>query len=265
VNWILAAGILLFSAWLLDTGLGRRSLALARPRRNWMGPLAPLGVFVIWIGPPELVKFATRSLTEGLPDWRALLWDNLLMTASGMITAGLVLSYAHFRFARGLKGFGLRRRGLLRDFGAACATLLSVWPLVLAMLLLVTWVGRTTQGGEYEIEAHPGLQQLAEHPRPALILVIVLMATVVAPLSEELVFRGILQSLLGSHTRRPWFAIVATSLLFAMVHGNPTHWPPLLILSLGMGYSYEKSGSLWRPIFMHALFNGVTVASNLLG
>ncbi|MFC1763630.1 type II CAAX prenyl endopeptidase Rce1 family protein [Planctomycetota bacterium] len=30
-----------------------------------------------------------------------------------------------------------------------------------------------------------------------------------------------------------------------------------------MGYSYEKSGSLWRPIFIHALFNGVTVASHL--
>jgi membrane protease YdiL (CAAX protease family) len=33
---------------------------------------------------------------------------------------------------------------------------------------------------------------------------------------------------------------------------------------MGLGYSYEKSGSLLRPIFMHALFNGITIAAALL-
>jgi membrane protease YdiL (CAAX protease family) len=263
VNWILCAGILFFAAWLLDTGLGRKSLVHARARRNSMGPLVPLAVFLLWIAPAELVKIAILPLMKDLPTWRALLWDNLLMTVSGGITTALIVTYAHFGFVRGLKGWGLRRRGLARDFCAACVNLLAVWPLVVAMLLLVTWIGQVARGASYEIEAHPGLQQLAEHPQPALMLVIIFMATVVAPLSEEVVFRGILQSLIGSHTQRPWLAIGATSLLFAMVHGNPTHWPPLFVLSLGLGYSYEKSGSLWRPIFMHALFNGITVVSNI--
>jgi membrane protease YdiL (CAAX protease family) len=35
------------------------------------------------------------------------------------------------------------------------------------------------------------------------------------------------------------------------------------MLALGLGYAYEKSGSLWRPIFMHALFNGITIATVL--
>ncbi len=265
VNWILCAGILLFAAWLLDTGLGRRSLLQARARRNSMGPLAPLAVLILWIGPPELVRIATQSLTENLPVWKTLLWDNLLMIASGACAAALIVAYSHFAFARGLKGLGLRGRGIARDFGAAGACLLAVWPLVVAMLLIVTWIGQHAQGAEYEIEAHPGLQQIAEHPQPALMVVIFLMATVIAPISEEVVFRGILQSLIGAHVQRPWLAIGMTSLLFAMVHGNPTHWPPLFVLSLGLGYCYEKSGSLWRPIFMHALFNGVTVVSNLLG
>ena len=37
----------------------------------------------------------------------------------------------------------------------------------------------------------------------------------------------------------------------------------LFMLAMGLGYTYEKSGSLLQPIFMHALFNGVTVASAL--
>jgi membrane protease YdiL (CAAX protease family) len=51
--------------------------------------------------------------------------------------------------------------------------------------------------------------------------------------------------------------------MFAAVHSNVEHWPALFVLGVGMGYAYEKSGSLWRPIFIHALFNGVTILSNL--
>jgi membrane protease YdiL (CAAX protease family) len=106
---------------------------------------------------------------------------------------------------------------------------------------------------------------MMKHPGGLLAVLLIVMVTVIAPVSEELIFRGILQSLVGAYTERPWLAIGTTALVFAMVHGNPTHWPALFVLSLGLGYSYEKSNSLWRPIFMHALFNGVTVGSNLIG
>jgi membrane protease YdiL (CAAX protease family) len=42
-----------------------------------------------------------------------------------------------------------------------------------------------------------------------------------------------------------------------------SHGPSLFVLALGLGYTYEKSGSLLRPIFMHALFNGINVAGVL--
>ena len=49
-----------------------------------------------------------------------------------------------------------------------------------------------------------------------------------------------------------------------MVHQNAEHWPVLFVLAVGMGYAYEKSGSLWRPIFIHALFNSIPILQSLL-
>jgi membrane protease YdiL (CAAX protease family) len=60
-----------------------------------------------------------------------------------------------------------------------------------------------------------------------------------------------------------WAAIAITSALFATIHANPQHWPALFVLSISIGYAYEKSGSLFRPIFIHALFNATSVISVL--
>ena len=54
-----------------------------------------------------------------------------------------------------------------------------------------------------------------------------------------------------------WAAIVVTSALFASVHAMWT-WPPIFILSLCLGYAYERTGNLWVPILIHAVFNGVS-------
>jgi membrane protease YdiL (CAAX protease family) len=44
------------------------------------------------------------------------------------------------------------------------------------------------------------------------------------------------------------------------MHENPGHWPALFVLGVCLGYSYEKSGSLFRPIFIHLFFNVSSVA-----
>jgi membrane protease YdiL (CAAX protease family) len=51
--------------------------------------------------------------------------------------------------------------------------------------------------------------------------------------------------------------------MFAVMHADAGHWPALLALSMSMGYSYEKSGSLFRPIFIHSLFNAASIIAVL--
>jgi membrane protease YdiL (CAAX protease family) len=82
-------------------------------------------------------------------------------------------------------------------------------------------------------------------------------AVVAAPISEELVFRGLLQRIFQDLTRRPAAAIVLTSLAFALVHQPWQLWPAVFVLSLFLGLAYFRTGNLLVPILAHALFNAV--------
>ena len=102
---------------------------------------------------------------------------------------------------------------------------------------------------------------------------VLVMVAVLAPLFEELFFRGILQRGLidAGAKKRPWVGILLASGLFAAMHfrADPTQigWhslPALFVLSVALGWVYERSGSLWAPIFLHAIFNGSQVALMML-
>ena len=43
------------------------------------------------------------------------------------------------------------------------------------------------------------------------------------------------------------------------------HWSiriPIFALSLCFGYMYERTGNLWVPMFMHAMFNGLSIIAS---
>jgi len=262
-NLIVLAGIAVFSAWLLDTSLGRRALVQAPTRRNRMLPLTPMIPFFVWFVGTASLQWAVEELIGTLGGWQGQFLDHLLYGIGAAVTVVLILIIARMDFARGLKGFGLRLHRLPRDAGCAFVTLLAVWPVVLGMIHVTMEVMKIIYGQDFEIPKHPQLELMTESPPVPLQVLLVVLAVVVAPLVEELLFRGMFQTLLRSYLDRPWVAIFVTSALFASVHLNRTHWPALFALGVGLGYAYEKSGSLWRPIFMHALFNGVSVIATL--
>jgi len=89
---------------------------------------------------------------------------------------------------------------------------------------------------------------------------IVASAVILAPLFEEVFFRGLMQSLLRSLIRSPWAAIVVTSALFAGVHWPYVKdMPALFALAIALGYNYERCGRLGPSILMHALFNAFNI------
>ena len=53
--------------------------------------------------------------------------------------------------------------------------------------------------------------------------------------------------------------MLLTSLLFAAIHMNGPVFLPLFVLAVCLTLAYEATGSLWVPMLMHALFNGVMI------
>lgn len=79
-----------------------------------------------------------------------------------------------------------------------------------------------------------------------------------APLCEEIVFRGaILRSLLCSTRLSPWMAIGISALLFALVHLNPAQMPHAFVIGILLGWMYWRTGSILPGMAYHWANNSV--------
>jgi membrane protease YdiL (CAAX protease family)/uncharacterized RDD family membrane protein YckC len=89
----------------------------------------------------------------------------------------------------------------------------------------------------------------------------VLLIAIVAPISEELFFRGLLY---GGLRRRmaPVLAALISGLIFGGLHATTglTAVPPLVILGFVLALLYERTGSLWPPILVHFVNNSLALA-----
>lgn len=99
---------------------------------------------------------------------------------------------------------------------------------------------------------------------PALLGIMIVLAAVIAPVTEELVFRaGIFRYL---RTRIPRsLAFVLPALLFAALHGNLAALVPLFALGIFFACAYERTGSIAVPMIAHALFNLNTIVLVIAG
>ena len=93
------------------------------------------------------------------------------------------------------------------------------------------------------------------------ILVPVLLITVLAPISEELFFRGFLFGGLRSRLSL-WPAVIVGGFLFGIVHAPTgiTTVIPLGVLGGGLCWLYDRTGSLWPPMLAHAINNSLALA-----
>ncbi len=79
-------------------------------------------------------------------------------------------------------------------------------------------------------------------------------AVIFAPLTEEFLFRGFFYGI-GKRYLGPLGAGFIVSLLFAASHANVASLPTLFVLAICLTLAYERTGSLFVPMTMHALFN----------
>lgn len=84
-------------------------------------------------------------------------------------------------------------------------------------------------------------------------------AVVIAPLAEELFFRGLLLGLFAIWTRRKWLAVVLSAAAFGAVHSQPQDVLPLFTMGLLLGALRVGCKSLAPCVVVHALFNARTM------
>jgi membrane protease YdiL (CAAX protease family) len=96
------------------------------------------------------------------------------------------------------------------------------------------------------------------HPTPAVLALAVLFLGLGAPASEELFFRGFMQTRLAQRWSRA-AAIGMTAALFGFMHMDPIQGPFALLAGLYLGWLTEVAGSVRPAIAAHAVNNCLSV------
>jgi membrane protease YdiL (CAAX protease family) len=151
------------------------------------------------------------------------------------------------------EGFGFRSGGWLKPVLLGLGAALGATPCTMILQQAMAWL--MASGG-----MEPKTQETVEAIRAAEAIdrqvFYGLLAVVFAPVTEELLFRGVLYQALRSRGFHRW-AVWGTSLLFALVHSNALTFVPLTFLALVFIGLFERTGNLLAPIAAHAGFNGI--------
>lgn len=140
-----------------------------------------------------------------------------------------------------------------------------LWLAIVVGVAATIFGGWLTQWLAHGQSVTQNIQQLGEKTPLGWRIPLALMAVSVAPLVEELLFRGVLLSALlqrwGSGA-----AILLSSLLFALLHVPGLNWqlialPDLLLLALALAWLRLRSGSIWPGVLAHGTYNLMAVVA----
>jgi membrane protease YdiL (CAAX protease family) len=205
------------------------------------------------------------------PEQMAEMGAIALFAGLGLVIASIWLARSHV--TGGLGGWGLAPRLIVKGVAWGTMGFLLIYPL---LNLVSLGVGAVLDYFHKEMALHPALQALQSPMSLAVKLAIIASAAVVAPVVEEIFFRGLLQTALlqrgwgvipaPQYSFTPpsplhrWGAITIASAVFAASHLMPSQFLTLFVLALALGYVYERTGNLWASITLHAIFNAVNLA-----
>ena len=92
------------------------------------------------------------------------------------------------------------------------------------------------------------------------VIMIFIGSSLIPPLVEEFAIRGVLMQSLRKYGNL--FAIIASTFVFGVFHGNAVQMPFAFLCGLFIGYAVIASESLWTGVIIHALMNGMSAISS---
>ena len=155
--------------------------------------------------------------------------------------------------------FALRRpASWKRAGGLALLVLVSIYAFAAA------YTGLLSLLGDYDATEEQGLvPDEWDSSRAAPFIAFFVGVTLIAPVVEELTYRG-----MGISLIRPYgslLAVVATGMLFGLAHGLLIGLPVLAFFGIAIGWLRVRTDSIYPPIALHATFNGVSLLAAISG
>jgi len=233
------------------------SLRTSGPGLEWNAPLTNtlMLAWAVLVG-GFFGQIAGASVLKILPEAvRASESFQILVVGVGFDAGCLIAWCAVHAFAKGrgepLPPATVGPISATRTMREGATVFVRLLPAVLAVGL--TWGFLLTNLG-LPAEQQDLVGVFARAESPGAIAGLLLLAVVIAPMTEELVFRaGVFRILEGRIGR--WPAMAASSCLFALLHFSWLSFAPLFCLGILFCMAYERSRNIAVPMIAHGLFN----------
>ncbi len=261
---LVGAGLLLRQLWLRL----RRRLPEPAPLRG--PPLSPMettlliaGGFVVLgeVLTPLLLQPLLEAALRGLGPSPAVSQGlQVVVLYLGLMLAPLAILALLLR-GRGPRPVGGWLQWGWRPVGGLVLRALAAVLMVLPAVALAGWLVERLwpdPGG-----SNPLLDLVLTSADPLALACFAGTALVLAPLFEELLFRGVLLPVVAQRLGGGW-AVLISAFVFAIAHLSLGELVPLFVLGLGLGWLRWRSGRLGACVLMHAFWNGLTFLNLLL-
>lgn len=209
--------------------------------------------------------FMQLSAFIGVPLLYVILSDSYSSERTALFKAQAYWTIFSFTTALVIILFLLHRANKVayRDEPKASIPISTLWAIGGAFIALFV------QGVAANIEVNVfGVDPSSENTKIIIDLVkstplLILVTSIIGPILEEIIFRQIIFRVIYIRTNF-FIAALISSLLFAIVHGEPEHL--LLYGSMGFtfAYLYVKTNRILVPIFAHTMMNTLVVIFQLL-
>jgi len=129
------------------------------------------------------------------------------------------------------------------------------WIMIIPFVLLTSLIMNLIV--EKEAGSNPLLEIVLNTNNYFAFILLFLTTTLIAPLFEEIIFRGVLLPVLTRDYGKT-IGILTSSFVFALAHLSLNEFPPLFVLGIGLATTRLISGRLSSSIVMHSFWNGLT-------
>lgn len=243
--------------WRLIIGPAARARSTGPRLAAWQASVPEFFVFILFVLGGSVFFGAAASLLLRQLEFRG---DAATVVSGAATQLGMLAGVLFHRARSGSAAPSDSGGGNI--FVAGAATFLMCLPVML--VTAAVWE-RALQVAGLPVERQDLIAMFANAESPWLLVVMITLAVVIAPLTEEFVFRAGLFRFLRTRIPR-WLAFVAPALFFACLHVNwntlqgLSSLAPLAVLAVLFSLAYERTGQIGTAIVAHALFNLNTIA-----
>ncbi len=225
--------------------------------RNWYLLASFFAINISLLATQIAGIFKTSTVTADVPSWSDLLISLLTFHVTGVLVIGtIVVLCLPQQYRR--QELSIHHIPKWHEILHHCKTL--IW-LIPGILIINGIILKIFEMANWSISDDLIMDSFLQGPA-SVIIVLIIGAVIIAPVSEELFFRIVIFRTCH-HFLPKGIAAIITSLLFAIFHFRPEQVVPLFILAMILQFKLESTQSLFHPIILHALFNGVMIGAVL--